>query len=302
MNNISLDDMLLHSRTRQQLERLSSSPAHAIIMTAPMGSGKRTIAFSLAARLLELPDAAAVEDYVYFKTILPEKGKTSIGIEAVRDLQQFTKLKLPSAKVTGRIIYIPEAQQLSGEAQNALLKLLEEPPAGTIFILTVNHERQLLVTIRSRSQLLTVSRPERSAVEAYFANKGFDEKQIASAYFLSGGLPGLMTALLDDEAHPLKATVQQARYLLQASRFERLCQVDGLSKDKSASLQLLFVMRQMAQTALETSAGKITAANSGDNRPIRQWHKVVQACYEAEEAYAVSAQAKLTLTNLMLSI
>lgn len=297
-----MEELLLHPQAKAHLERLVRNTPHAIVLSGPQGSGKQTLASHVSAVLLRLDSQEALKGYPYFKTILPEKGKTSIGIEAVRELQHFTKLKLPGKQSVSRVIYIPDAQQLTTEAQNALLKLLEEPPEGTVFVMTVTNERHLLPTIRSRSQSVTVHRPDVQAVKSYFMSHGHDEAAVDSTYFLSGGLPGLMAALLHDEEHPLKATVQQARQVLRASRFERLCMVDVLAKDKAASAALLFVLGQMAQTALSASAEKILAAQSADDRSIRQWHKVIKACYDAEQAFATSAQAKLILTNLMLSL
>jgi hypothetical protein len=110
-----------------------------------------------------------------------------------------------------------------------------------------------------------------------------------------------MQALLGDADHPLRQSVQQARQILQGTQFERLSLVDGLSKDKPAALQMLFVLQQMARAAIEQSA-----QNDSVGRPARpqieRWHKVLHATSEAQQAYTVSAQAKLTLTHLMLSI
>lgn len=301
-----MNDLLIHPQTGHQVERYLQHPAHAIVLIGPAGSGKHTLARWMAMRRLGLSSSDAVDSYAYFKKITPESGKSAIGIEAIRDLLHFTKLKLPgqvgNRPGKGRLVYIPDAQLLTTEAQNALLKLLEEPPADTGFIMTATSEQQLLPTIRSRSQAITVLRPGRADTEAYFRAQGYQPADIATNYFLSGGLPGLMAALLEDDQHPLRDTVQLARQLLQMTQFERLCKVDALSKDKAESLQLIFVLRHMAQAALEQAANKAVAAGVAADRPIRQWHKVSRACYDAEQAYAVSAQAKLTLSHFMLSL
>jgi len=116
---------------------------------------------------------------------------------------------------------------------------------------------------------------------------------------VSGGLPGLTSAMLETTGHPLEAAVKTAKELLRANQFERLCRVDELTKKKPETLQVLFVLQHMARAAIAQSA-QVTDGTA--IKRLKQWHRVQKAAYEAEQAYSVSAQAKLTLTNLMLSL
>jgi len=289
-----MSHIVLHDLTSAHAERFVAQPTHALLIIGPTGIGKQFLATYLAEQLID----ASLDTYAYIKFVEPEKDKSSIGIEAVRGLQQFLKLKLPS-NAPWRIVAIPQAQGLTTEAQNALLKSLEEPPERTLFILASNSEQALLPTIRSRSQQLTVHIPAQQATLDQFKDDGHDAKTLQQAYMMSGGLPGLMSSLLSDEDHPLKDAVSTARKLLQSTQFERLTLVDGLSKDKPAALNVIFVLQHMARAA--TTASAKTNDGSATQR-IKQWHKVHQAAYQAEQSYAVSGQAKLTLTNLMLSL
>lgn len=301
-----MDNLALHPQTAAQLRRFIQYPTHALLLIGPEGSGKYHLALEAASSLLDLADYTQVTSYPYAKFVVPEKDKSSIGIEAIRELQHFALLKVPS-KADGqpnrRFIIIPEANSLTIEAQNALLKLLEEPPRDTHFILTASGAQAMLPTVRSRVQTVAVHRPSRVSLEQHFAaaqHGSHDVKAIQQAYFMSGGLPGLMHALLNNnDNHPLKEASQIARQLLQAGQFERLCRVDELSKKRSETLQVLLVLRHMSIAAIEQGAQ--TGGEAGTKR-IVQWHKVLQASYDAEKAYGVSAQAKLVLTKLMLTI
>jgi hypothetical protein len=288
-----MSEIVLHELTAVHVQRFVGQPAHALLVVGPAGIGKQFLCEHIAQQLID----TSLDTYAYLKYIEPEKDKASIGIEAIRELQQFLKLKLPS-NAPWRIIMVPQAQGLTAEAQNAFLKLLEEPPERTIFLLASDSEQALLPTIRSRTQLLVVNVPPQSDVFAFFEVK-HDSKDIQQAYLMSGGLLGLMHSLLGDEQHPLKDAVQTARKLLQSTQFERLCLVDGLSKDKQAALNVIFVLQHMARAATIQGA---KATDGSDIKRIKQWHRVQQAAYDAEKAYTVSAQAKLTLTNLMLSL
>lgn len=80
------------------------------------------------------------------------KKTTSIGIKTIRTLQQ--KVMLKPLKKGNKAVILEQADHLTIEAQNALLKTLEEPPAHTIIILAAESKDALLPTILSRSTIL----------------------------------------------------------------------------------------------------------------------------------------------------
>lgn len=248
------------------------------------------LADSLSETILGLP-SGKFADYPYKMIITPEDGKT-IGIEAVRQLEHFLSLKVPSLASYDRIVIIEDAHLLGTEAQNALLKTLEEPPTGTLVIMSASHEQALLPTIRSRTQSISVKRPGAAAAAAHFTARGFDQAAVKQTYAISGGLPGLMQALLSDEDHPLKLATEKARQLLSQTAYERLLIVDELSKQKGLALDVMFILQQMANISLQT-ASEATAV---------KWQAVLASSYEAAEALKSSAQPKLVLTKLMLSV
>ncbi len=229
----------------------------------------------------------------YALIIEPEEPGKAIGIEAVRQLEQFLALKVPGkAKEHDRAVVLENAHLLTLQAQNALLKTLEEPPAGTVLILTVNHGQGVLPTIRSRAQAVTVERLEKQVLEDYFGGRGFDNQAIGRAYAISGGLPGLMHALLNESEHPLLEATEKARQLLSQTAYERLAMVDALAKDRTLAMDVAMILQQMARISLQTATGKAA----------KKWQSVLEAGYEAAEALAANAQPKLALTKLMLSL
>ncbi len=292
-----MSNLVLNSTTTADLDQFIRRPAHAAMIIGAEGMGKMAISRSIAYRLLGLANDAALERYPYFRIIAPT-GQ-SISIEAIRELLGFTKLRIAEQQSkTKRLVIIDEAHSMTIEAQNALLKLLEEPPEGTLFLLNVSYVQGLLPTIRSRSQQLRIRQPNRADLEEYFTTQGKAAQQVHSAFLMSGGLPGLMHALLSDsESHPLLKAVEQARGLLRASTFERLALVDALAKQRPDCIRLLFVLQQMAHAAITQSSEK-----NGSTQSVAQWHKVLAAAYEAQNALQENAQAKLVLTNLMLNL
>ncbi len=86
-------------------------------------------------------------------TIIEES--TTIGIQDVRALQQ--KIILAPVKSSAKACIIKDAQKLTAQAQNALLKILEEPPQRTILILAVESRDLLLATILSRCKIISLT-------------------------------------------------------------------------------------------------------------------------------------------------
>lgn len=294
-----MSNIVLHPQTKQRISHYLKSPTHALLIAGSEGIGKHFVAEHIIRTLLDLPNSMQPQEYAFLTSITPEQDKSTIGIEAIRDVQNTTKLRLPANSRGWRIILIHDAHLLTTEAQNALLKLLEEPPSQTLFILTSHQPTRLLPTIHSRVQTLPIQAPLPKELTAYFASQGSDNEAIKQAYLMSGGLPGLMSALLTNTEHPTYQAIQQARRLLQANQFERLCMVDELAKKKEEAVRLLAALQNMARTALMQSAD---VADGSATARIQRWHRVQRAAYEAEQAYTASAQAKLTLTNLMLSL
>lgn len=287
-------NLLLHATTKESIANFLVRPNHALLLVGSEGVGKTAVAEALVADILKLPPEK-IAAYPYFKRIAAEKD--SISIEAVRELQKFLQLKTLGDAPFRRVIIVEHAEKLTVEAQNAYLKLLEEPPADTLMILTANNPRALLPTIRSRVQSITVQQPNPDELKDFFRPQVADEQALTQAFFLSGGMPGLMTALLaDDTSHPLVQGVAQAKQILQKQTFERLAMVEGLSKQKELAQYTLTALQHIAQTGLNQAATK------EDGAKIKQWHRILKVTTDGLQALRQSANTKLVLSNLMLQI
>lgn len=261
-----------------------------MLLTGSSGAGKGSLALQLAEQTLDLADKSFA-DYAYGLHISPEKEGGSIGIEEIRNLEQFLSLKVPRNVIFNRGIIIENADRLTTEAQNALLKTLEEPPEGTIIILTAPHEKTLLPTIVSRVQTVPVQRPEKNKVVDHF-RQSFPDASIDPIYAISSGLPGLMHSLLEEGDHPLLKATEVARRVLQQSTYERLLQVDVLAKDKQLASDTVYILQQMAHVSLQSATGATA----------KKWQTVLKASHEASDSLRSNAQSKLVLTNLMLHL
>lgn len=291
---MSTDNLVLHDAVARALQGLMNRPAHAVLIVGATGSGKAVLAWHLSARLLQV-STDNVKKYPYITSIAPIDGK-AIPIESIRELQHFLALKIPGTSQIARIVIIEDAQLLTLEAQNALLKTLEEPPADTVIVLTATTTEALLPTIQSRVRVMQALPPAANLLKQHFTAQGFLETDVDKALMLSGGMPGLAKALLTDQTgHPLYEATVQARSLLQASAYERLVLVDGLSKQKQQSQYIVYILGEMARMALLRST-------ESSSKAAERWQKVLRASFAAQQQLRTNAQPKLVLINLMLEL
>jgi DNA polymerase-3 subunit delta' len=108
-----------------------------------------------------------------------------IKVEQVRELADF--LYIGSHRGRLRVALVHPAEDMNENASNALLKGLEEPPAGAMFILVSHRPAQLLPTIRSRCVAIPVGLPPREAALAWLAKQGTKDAERWLAY--AGGAP-----------------------------------------------------------------------------------------------------------------
>ncbi|HSX36217.1 MAG TPA: AAA family ATPase [Patescibacteria group bacterium] len=284
--------LIMHDATQAQIVQFIVRPAQALLIAGPDGIGKTALAESIVTKVLGIePESLTTHPQV--KRIAAD-GQ-SISIDAIRELQRFLQLKTIGTSTYRRAVIVEHAQALTQEAQNAFLKLLEEPPADTLLILTVHNPRALLPTILSRTQVITAHTPTKEQLQPLLA--GVEPMAASQAYFLSGGLPGLLSALVsEDQTHPLLASVATAKEILQKSAFERLSLVDGLSKQKDQVRAVLEALERIAAAGLTGAAGKQDAAR------IKQWHRIRKMALETRGYIEKSANAKLALSNLFLHL
>jgi replication-associated recombination protein RarA len=284
-----MPDLVLSRSTAGALEQFAKQPTHALVVIGPKGAGKFTIATELAAKLLTDTADKVLDD----ARVLAVTGKDTIGIDDVRNIQHFFALK-PASKDSGRrVVLIENADNMTPEAQNALLKAIEEPPVDSYLILTASSSQRLLPTVMSRVQVLNVSHPEKALLIEHFS--GQSSQEVERAYLLSGGLPGAMASLLNgDETHPAIQAASVARNILQATRFERLIMVDSLSKDRQAAVEVCSMLGQMASISLKKTG--LAAAQQ------ERWRHILTASTEAADQLRKNGNTKLILTALMVTL
>jgi DNA polymerase-3 subunit delta' len=197
---------------------LAAGIPHAILVTGPPRVGKTTLALDLAAALLcegpagERPCRAcrgcrrvASGNHPDLHVLRPEGPGEQVRIGDHDDPEPGTvrhlvsELSLLPAEAAFRVAIVESAHRMNEDAQNALLRTLEEPPPGTVIVLCADDEDRLLPTIRSRCLRIRLGPVGARAIEDLLAARGIaDAPTAARLARLAGGRPGLAVALARD--------------------------------------------------------------------------------------------------------
>ncbi|HEY4963655.1 MAG TPA: hypothetical protein VIH90_03105 [Candidatus Saccharimonadales bacterium] len=283
-------DLPIDVKSKQRLEAYLANPSQSLGIVGSSWLNLNQIIDNMACQLLNI-HLDKLANYPYITRIDSVDNK-AIGIEPIRQLGLFLSLKVPLNHDPNRLVIIRNADRMTIEAQNALLKSLEEPPKQTIFIVSTSTKAKLLPTILSRLELITINKPPKDQLFDYYKAKGHSESEIKQVYLISDGMPGLMTILLEDEDHSLNKATTEARQILSSTTFERLNKVNEIAKSRQNFIDLIFIIKQMAKLGL----------SSADPRSAIRWKKIFEACLDAEQKLSANAQLKLTITNFMMSI
>lgn len=287
-----MHNLLLHPTTAHQYKALVNSKPHAVLISGNSGSGKKTIAGELVCEILGIKD---LENAAYLLNISPEKD--SIGVESIRTIKDFLSRKTTGNAQIRRVILITDGHTMTSEAQNALLKSLEEPPEDAMVIVTTNDITALKPTIRSRTQQLLVLSVDQASAEKYFESAGYKLADIQAAYYMSEGRMGLLTALLEQsQDHELVAAVNSAKEILRMTTYERLLKVDELSKQKETCGLLLQGLERVILSGLRQAAVK------QNQESVKRFYGLSKSVQSAQHSLSDSGNTKLVFTNLFLQM
>lgn len=173
---------------------LKNTLSHAHLIVGEDGVGKGKLANILAKFILN-----GDLDREYVDIINYSSEKSSFGVDDVRDIIEEV-YKKPFEK-DKKVIIIHEGNKLTIQAQNALLKTIEEPPKGVYIIILCESLELILDTIKSRCEIYKLKPLTKSELYEYIKIKKFnyDENEIKSAIAFSEGVPGRIDRYFNDD-------------------------------------------------------------------------------------------------------
>lgn len=276
--------MLVNKKTQSHIDSFASKPNSSLMIVGSKNSGINTIVSDLSDSLLSNSHKNNVVK------VSVEDKKNSIGVEQIRELKQHLSTKV-GAKGIGRVAIVEDADKMTTEAQNGLLKLIEEPAQNTVVILMVHDISKLLDTIKSRCQMIKILPISKAEAEEYAKSKGTEQGEIKKLYTLSGGEAGLLEELLDNADSRTVQAVGEAKKFLSLSVFERLV----LQSQYSKSTEL---------RELLDSLGIISAAamhSSARNR-VSRWKDIITLVKACEKLIDSNTSAKLVFLKLSTNL
>ena len=258
---------------------------HALLLVGLPSVGKTTLAVDLAAGLL--CDATQASDrgrpcrtcracrmvdsgnHPDLHRIAPDGPGGQIRIDGIRRLA--SELALLPVEGGARVAIVEAAHRLNDDAQNALLKTLEEPPSGVTIVLCADDEDRLLPTVRSRCARLRLGQVDTRSIEGLLAERGLGDASLgARVARLAGGRPGLAIAYAAaPEAVTIRAEIARTLVdLLDTGRTARLAAIRGLVARAGDLVVALAGVRAAAPSGSEPSGVDTDGAGAdGETAP-----------------------------------
>lgn len=246
-------DVVGQTQTVTTLQRAvadAASMTHAWLFTGPPGSGRSTAARAFAGALLcprggcgECRECRTALDGTHADVDVLATEALSIGVAAARDLVQLAG-RSPSVG-RYRIILIEDADRLTEQSGNALLKALEEPTPRTVWLLCAPSLEDVLITVRSRSRHVRLRTPPVAEVaELLHRRDGIDPGMATYAARAAQSHIGLARRLATDEG----ARIRRRDTIAMPVR------IRGVSDAVGAAADLLQIAEQERDRTLETRA------------------------------------------------
>lgn len=224
---------IVNPQTQQELDRLHQRLPHALLVVGGEQLGSLDIAKHIAKN-------SGADSNI----LLPEKNEKVdlengvIGIDQVRNLYESTRSKKSSKHIT----IITAGDRMTHQAQNAFLKLLEEPNQNTHFIIVASNPGNLLDTVLSRVERLIVKpitlNQSDDLINRLAPN---DSKKQTQLRYIAAGMPNELKKLAEDEDYfkERSESIRKAMTILRGSDYDKLKIMHDIKDDRAEAIRLV---------------------------------------------------------------
>lgn len=273
---------------------------HAVIIEGEKGTGRHTLANFIAkayvcagenapcggCRGCHLAETSTHPDIT---VTAPEDGKKNITVAKIRNLRNNAYVKPHMA--SGRVFIIDMADTMNEQAQNALLKVLEEPPGEIVFILIAESKAALLDTVISRCTVLSLSVPETEEAVANIKKRTeYAEEQIRNALNETGGNIGLSLEILGGGTRTASAAEEFIAYMLASDELNMLKLTYGFEKSRVEAGSFIKELKTCTAKAIRSKCEDIFTA------------RVLTQFYNELPRYEQSLETNINLSLLFCSL
>lgn len=272
-------DFVGNERTIEQVGVLIDSGhfPHAVVIEGEKGLGKKTLASFIAAALVCRGENKPCFDCTQCNKakghIHPDifeysasGGANSFHVDVVRDVIKDVYIKPNEADY--KVYILGNADCMSVSAQNALLKVLEEPPEYVVFILTAQSKSMLLETVLSRSVVITLEGVDRNAGAKYIVshcdNIGFDDaKKLLSTF--NGNIGKTIDSIKDGKTLELaNICCDICRALVEDNEYSLLRACSVFQKDRQSIVFACDFLKNIFRDSLVYSGDSNVLSGRGD--------------------------------------
>lgn len=283
-------ELILTEKTRKDARKYLDSPTHALLVVGSKGNGIAELVSALASERLGIEDVSTLENTPRAQVIYPNKNG-NISIDEIRSAWKFAKVAGAKGNDKTKLVVIHDAHALTTEAQNSLLKLLEEPPEYLSFILSAPSTRSVLSTIDSRTRKLTLSSVTEDEFKTAMTGQGVKGVDVQKLWVVSSGeVYKALGMSKQDSGEGLGFSKE----LLSMKPFDRLIEAKGAMSDRSKALVIVRDIYHLAFIALK---GSIASGKNGKN-----WLAILKKTERTIRNLEANGNVRLNLTNLLTDI
>ncbi|MBU2566942.1 AAA family ATPase [Patescibacteria group bacterium] len=189
MSQAGWDKIIGHGQVIKLVKFWKKEPAFAYLITGPAHVGKNTIAELLVKEFAEMDNDSSLRLHPDIFVFEPEEGKRDIAVKTVRELRTRLYEKPQIAKKV--IAFLPNMERLNTEGFNALLKIMEEPPAHAVFIAVAENISKIPDTILSRVVRVSLGLVPKHELISALESRGVQKNEAEVRAEVARGRPGL---------------------------------------------------------------------------------------------------------------
>ena len=269
-------------RVLGQLQALAANPLHAILIVGGDAQNSGEVS-SFAGELIAKANNLSQRS-IY------DIDKYPLNIEDIRNLRVIASQRGSKNGTIQTIVILRHADSLSIEAQNALLKSLEEPSVGLVYILGANTKSSLLSTIRSRVHEITLGLPSVEDFRAAFKNTETD--QLDAAYRASNGSVVRFNAYINGDT----ATLDLAKNIISEPLHARLMRSAAIGEDREQAISVIESLQSVLRFLLHR------AVKSEDQPATIKLTTSLELAHKTKQAIRANANSKIELDRLFVNL
>lgn len=277
---------------------------HAILIEGEEGLGKTTLARFLSAAILceneESPCGKCAACRLFnggnhpdITFVKPERDRKSISVDQVREIVSNAAI-VPQMSAR-RIFLIDDAENMTVQAQNALLKVLEEPEETVVFILTARSKSALLETVVSRCSVLTLTPVDEQIATEYISSVSKKEPADISAAYKSarGNIGAALNILKHKSASAAEEKAKQFAEIMQnGSEYDLLKLLLPLEKSRPKTLDFMNALEVLLVSLIRESKSKTL---------VGRYEKLYNKVLDGKTLLKSNTNLSLLLTSLVMA-